>query len=450
MKKRTLWLKLSFLLAAALVLTALVMTASPAPEVEPITITWWLEPMLPEQVEGLERSLIEPFERLYPHINIDAFVVPDIHEVMRLALPVGEGPDIVITMGPAEAARYAAVGLFVPLDEYIAEAGLDKLIAPLALNLGMIEGTIYSIPKTFESMGIIYNRSLFDEHGWEPATNRQEFVALKEAIKAEGILPVVAGNVEWRPANEWFVTVYLNHYAGPENIHKALTGQLAWDAPIFVEAIEMFRQDFLRYWTDLAMYMVLTFPDVMIQLATREAAMTVVGSWGFEWVADPAMWPTDDQWGWAPFPSLRQGVEFPSVAIGVGATLSVSSLSPHIDEAARFIVWKLGHKEGIAAMLYYHPCVWHVPIEIPEELIPPGVDPVLIAHIRTQSGLIAKGAYGYTTWTFLGPETWLWVYEGIEKVWLGAITAEEYMERWNEIFQRELAAGLIPPVPPRH
>ncbi|MBA7477530.1 hypothetical protein ES705_36868 [subsurface metagenome] len=453
MTRRILWLGLSFLLVASLVLSSCakeeVVEEEEEEEEEPITITWWLEALVPEEVEALERNLIKPFEEIYPHIDIDASVQPDLFEVLRLALPVGEGPDIVLTMGPAEAALYAAEGLLAPLDGHIVEAGLDELIAPLALSLGMVEGKIYSIPKTFESMGIIYNKSLFDEYGWEPATNRQEFVALMEAIKAEGILPVVAGNFEWRPTNEWFVTVYLNHYAGPENIYKALTGQLAWDAPIFVEAIEMFKQDFLHYWTKQADYPVLTFPDVMIQLATREAAMTVVGSWGFGWLADPTYWPSDDQWGWAPFPSLRQGVEYPSVAIGVGTTMSVSSLSPHIDEAARFIVWLLSYKEGIAAQLLDHPGEWIVAIEIPEELIPSGVDPVFMEHVLTQSDLIDKGAYGYTTWTWLAPEAWLWCYEGVEEVWLGSLTAEAYMEKWDEIFQRELAAGLIPPVAPR-
>lgn len=445
-KRKYFSLGLSFLLVVFLVLT---WCPSPVVADEPVTITWWLEAVLPKEVEALERHLIKPFEEIYPHINIDVSVHPDLFEVLRLSLPVGTGPDIVLTMGPSEAARYAAAGLLAPLDKYIVEAGLDKLIAPLALDLGMVEGKIYSIPKTFESMGIIYNRSLFDEYGWEPATNRQEFVALKEAIKAEGILPIAAGNIEWRPTNEWFVTVYLNHYAGPENVYRALIGQLAWDAPIFVEAIEMFKQDFLNYWTKLGFYPVLTFPDVMIQLATRKAAMTVVGSWGFNWVGDPTYWPTDDRWGWVPFPSLRQGVEYPSVAIGVGTTLSVSMLSPHVDEAATFLVWILGHKEGIANLLLDHPGEWIVPIEIPKEFIPSDVDPVFVEHIRIQSDLIDKGAYGYTTWTWLAPEAWLWCYEGIEEVWMGSLTAKEYMEKWNNIFQRELAAGLIPPVSPR-
>ena len=419
-------------------------------EVETITITWWLEAVLPAQVEALERNFIKPFEEIYPHINIEAFVQPELLEVLRLSLPVGEGPDIVMTMGPAEAAKFAAEGLLAPLNEYIAEAGLDELIAPLALDLGRIDENIYSVPKTFESMGIFYNRSLFDLHGWEPATNRQEFVALNEQIKAMGILPISAGNAEWRPANEHFVTVYINHYAGPENVYKALTGQLAWDDPIFVRAIEMFRQDFLNYFPPHAEYSVLTGADFVNRVAAREAAMMIAGSWGFSWTADPAMWHTDDQWGWAPFPALRQGVEHPSVAIGVGTTMSISNLSAHVDEAARFVVWLLGYKEGIAAQMLYDPGEWIVPVEIPEELVPEGVDPVFVEHVRTQSELISKGAYGYTTWTWLGPEGWTWCYEKVEEVLLGTMSAEEYMQGWNEIFRRELEAGLIPPVAPRN
>lgn len=433
-----------------LILLVFVGTIVATGQEEKITITWWYEQVAPKHLEAMEKHLVEPYEELNPNVDVQIVVKPNLLEVLRTAVAAGMGPDIIMTMGPAEANRYAAAGALVPLDQYVKGAGLDKLLPRLALEVGRFEGKLYSIPKTFESMGIIYNKTLFNENGWTPPTTREEWDSLCETIKAKGILPIAAGNVGWRPTNEHFITVYLNHYAGPENVYKALTGQLRWDFPIFVEAIEKFVHDFLNYWPDLDKYFTLAVEDWFPMVALRQAAMAVVGSWGFQWVGDPMTWPSDDEWGWVPFPSLREGVGYPLVAIGVGTTLSISKYSKHPSEAAKFLVWMLSYKEGIAKLLRDFPGEWLVPIEIPEELIPEGVDPVFVEHVRTQSELIRKGAYGYTTWTFLGPETWQWCWEGIEKVWLGEITAKEYMKKWQEIFEKELEAGVMPPIPERH
>jgi len=401
---------------------------------EKITITWWYEEVTPEHLAAMEKDLIEPFEKAYPDIEVKMTVKESLLEVLRTATVVGEGPAIIMTMGPSEANRYAAAGLILPLDKYIKEADLDKMLPPFVLACGKYKGKIYSLPKTFESMGIIYNKSLFEEKGWRTPTNREEWVRLCEAIKAEGILPVGAGCASWRPQHEHFLTVYLNHYAGPENVYKALTRQIRWDDPIFVEAIEMFKHDLLSYWPRFETYFTLRNEDWVPLIAMRKAAMSVVGSWGFQWTGNPAYWPTEDQWGWAPFPSLSEHADYPMVALGIGTTLSISKDFEHPDEVAKFITWLLTHKEGLAKLLRDFPGEWLVPVEIPDELIPLKADPVFVKHFRTQSELMAKGAYGYTTWTFLGPETWRWGYEGTEKVWLGEITPEE---RENKVRKKE-------------
>jgi raffinose/stachyose/melibiose transport system substrate-binding protein len=59
------------------------------------------------------------------------------------------------------------------------------------------------------------------------------------------------------------------------------------------------------------------------------------------------------------------------------------------------------------------------------------------------------GNYGYTTWTFWPPKSDVYIYEEIEKVWAGTITAEEYLAGLQQLFAEEQAAGDIPPIPER-
>lgn len=436
------------LLSVSLLLGTFVSVGFSASE-EEITINWWYESVAPKYKHVIIEDLIEPYEESHENVDVQLAVKQQLKQVLRQAVSAERGPDIILTMGPAEANRYAAKDLLLPLDSYLEKTGLMDELAPFALETGRYKGKIYSLPKTFESMGIIYNKSLFVENGWEPPTNREEWVTLCEKMLDKGVIPVASGNSDWRPTNEWFVTVYLNHYAGPENVYKALIGEKDWDDPVFVEAIKQFDNDFEKYWLKRNNYYSLTQADFMSMVATRQAGMTVVGSWGFQWTANPTYWPSDDEWGWAPFPTLREGVEYPIVDVGIGTTLSVNKNSKHREETANFLMAMFNNKQAIGKLLKDHPGEWLVPYDIPEKYTPEDVDPVFLKHVETQSRLIQEGNYGYATWTFLGPETWQWCYEGIEQVWHDKITAQEYMEKWDEVFNEEMEAGDIPPIPAR-
>jgi raffinose/stachyose/melibiose transport system substrate-binding protein len=78
-----------------------------------------------------------------------------------------------------------------------------------------------------------------------------------------------------------------------------------------------------------------------------------------------------------------------------------------------------------------------------------GVDPRIGRIFETLSEASDSGNYGYTTWTFFPPKSDVYIYEEIEKVWAGDITPEEYLEGLQAIFEEELAAGEIPPIPER-
>ena len=61
---------------------------------------------------------------------------------------------------------------------------------------------------------------------------------------AAGIQPITAGNAGWRGVNEWFVTMFWNHYSGPDALYQALTGQIPWTDPVFVEPLQILQKWF--------------------------------------------------------------------------------------------------------------------------------------------------------------------------------------------------------------
>jgi raffinose/stachyose/melibiose transport system substrate-binding protein len=70
----------------------------------------------------------------------------------------------------------------------------------------------------------------------------------------------------------------------------------------------------------------------------------------------------------------------------------------------------------------------------------------MINGISEASG---SGNYGYTTWTFFPPDTGVYLIENIEKVWAGDMTVDEFLSGMQSVFEPELAAGDVPPIPAR-
>ena len=65
----------------------------------------------------------------------------------------------------------------------------------------------------------------------QPPTTIAELETLADAMLAKGIVPFGAGNADWRPTNEHYVSIVLNSIAGPDNVYKALTGEIPWTDP---------------------------------------------------------------------------------------------------------------------------------------------------------------------------------------------------------------------------
>ena len=49
-------------------------------------------------------------------------------------------------------------------------------------------------------------------------------------------------------------------------------------------------------------------------------------------------------------------------------------------------------------------------------------------------------------WTYWPAETRQYMMDNIEKIYLGELTSDEYLEKTQEIFEKELADGKVPAV----
>ncbi len=421
---------------------------SPAAADGPVTL-WYQRGANPAQQRILQKDLVEPFNAANPKtpLALDVRAGSNGDKQIRMAVVAGKGPDIVMTPGPSTTLALVQSGHLLPLDDYIKKYNLDKRILGPVLRTGEYEGHNYALPRTFETMVLYYNKTLFDKNGWTPPKTLAELNALATAMQAKNITPFSVGNGDWRAANEWHVTVVLNHYAGPENIYKALKGEIPWTDPVFVQAINVLKDWYQKGWFGKN-YFSLTGDQEALLLAKGEAGMAPNGTFSFDNMV-AAFKQTGQELGVAPLPSLRDGVPYPTYEIGTGSTMSINKDAANPDGAGAFLDY-LYSEDFYDRISKDWPGDWNLPLtSVDEAKLAKNVSPLFATTVTSFSKAVAQGNYGYTTWTFWPPATEDYLIHGIEQVWLGQISTEDYLKKMEEIFEKEMAEGKVPPLAAR-
>lgn len=430
---------------AGAALVALGVAAAQAEDKKPIS--WWYETAAPENQEALEKLLVEPFNAAHPNeeLSID-FRGAELDKQLRIAMLSGSGPDIVYTAGPSYVAAMAQAGQLLPLDDYAAKLGWNERILPVFIELGKYNGKLYALPKTYETLGLFYNKTLFDKNGWKAPTTIAEMEKLADEMKAKGMVPFAAGNADWRPTNEHYVSIVLNSIAGPDNVYKALKGEIPWTAEPFVKAI-----DKLNEWWQKGYfgpnYFSLTGEQAFAQIATGQAGMAPTGTWNFQNV--PRYFPQNNaEPAFIGFPSA-EGVPSPIYALGIGSTFSIANSSENPEGAAEVIDYVFSDKfYGDINTVWQGE--WNTPLkDLSKVKIGAEVLPLYGETMKSLADAVGKNQYGYTTWTFLPPATDTYLVSGMEEVWLGKITTAQFLEKLNAAFLEEKAAGKVPAIPAR-
>ena len=438
--------KVSFI-ASGVAVAATCLMASTALSQDKEPISWWYESAGPDNQVYLADLLTGPFNEANPEYDLTVDYRGDnLDKLLRIALLSGSGPDIVYTPGPSYVAAMAHAGQLMSLDGYAETLGWNDRILPAFLDFGRYDGTLYALPKTYETIGIYYNKTLFAENGWSAPTTIVELEALADAMLAKGIIPFGSGNGDWRPANEWLVSLVFNSIAGPDVIYQALAGEIPWTSEPIVKSIEA-----LNKWWQAGYfgpdYFSLSTEQSFALVATGEAGMNFSGTWNMGTIG--SYYPQNNaEPGFVGFPS-GEGVPYPVYALGIGSTFSIASTSEVADGAAA-VIDHVFTQDFYGKMNTVWPGEWNLPLrDMSEVEMGDDVLSVFTESMENLSNAVDANQYGYTTWTFLPPATNTYLVSGIEEVWLGRIDIAEYLETIDKKFQKEMADGKVPAVPAR-
>ena len=416
----------------------------------PVTMWSNLEGSGPQDYFG--KNVERPFERANQGTRLDVTFQPpsEMDRLIRTALQGGEGPDIVMTPGPAYAAEYIDANLFAELDEYSGQFGWENKLLGWALDLGRSEDALYTIPYQLQTMILYFNSTVFEEMGLQPPRDRDELEGLAEELNGQGIVPFAAGIGDDPAAVEWFPTVFWNHFSGPQALYEALTGETPFSDAVFVDAIELFNDYVQRGWFGGSRERFFSngFDALHADFGDGKAAMNIEGSWFMASAVDffGQAAGNENDWDWAPLPPMESGVPQEMYALGIGSTLSVNARSENTEGAAAFIDHLVADKGQAADWMAAVPSAFNAPLPFQDGDFPGSMDDRVRRQLVSLSQATDQGNFGYTNWTFWPPKSTVYIQEEIQKVLTGETTAAEYCEGLAGVFTEEREEGLVPKI----
>ena len=138
-------------------------TAAPAPDTSanPVTITIW------HQYDGkfvdAITAAIKEYETTHPGVTIDLSKPDDVKNALKVAIPAGEGPDIISWANDA-IGELALAGNIAALDDYgITQDFLTSTYEPAAVAGMVWQEKIWGLPSVQEGIALVYNKDLVAE-----------------------------------------------------------------------------------------------------------------------------------------------------------------------------------------------------------------------------------------------------------------------------------------------
>jgi len=133
-------------------------TDTPAPEATTVTI--W---------HGYAGDYQTPIEELFDQFNaenediqIEYARVDDLSDSLAVAIPAGEGPDI-LAWANDQIGRNALTGNIVAIDEWVDMAYLEENFTEPAVEGVIWNDQIWGLPETMEAIALVYNRAIVSE-----------------------------------------------------------------------------------------------------------------------------------------------------------------------------------------------------------------------------------------------------------------------------------------------
>ncbi len=124
-------------------------------EVVSFKITVWSQGDLAQAYQ----DITDEYNALYPYAPVQLVSVEDMDQALSTAIPLGEGPDIVV-YATDSIGGWAVKGYLAPVDQWINIDYLDGNFMPPAVEAISWNNQLWGIPDTMQGIALVYNTEL--------------------------------------------------------------------------------------------------------------------------------------------------------------------------------------------------------------------------------------------------------------------------------------------------
>lgn len=269
-------------------------------------------------------DVAESYMEQYRDVRLELYPMPEVknrnyQENLRVLAAQKELYDVVELR---ETEQLVQAGLLAPIPENV---------AGLVSRADETEGEVYGIPRYTTTLGIIYNRDIFEQLGLEEPENYEEFLKVCRRIKAAGRQPVTLGGADLWHMKFWGSYLVQNHIK--EN---------GWTAEVVVSMLEDFEELVKKEYINPGCRF-LADSQTAQEISSGRAAMLLSGPWMLPQIE--GMNP-DIRLGFFFLPG-RDGtvyaIEDSKVAWGISAQTAKDEKK--MEAAERFLAWF--YSEGV-------------------------------------------------------------------------------------------------------
>jgi raffinose/stachyose/melibiose transport system substrate-binding protein len=138
----------------------------------------------PEAVAAFD-EMAERFNATHDNIHLTIESPNEAMTVLKTRLVREDYPDIVGIGGDINYSNFLDAGLFMDVSDFEGVSDIKSAYMEIedALEFVPTEG-VYALPYVANAAGILYNKDMFEEYGWEVPTTWTEFITLCETIQS--------------------------------------------------------------------------------------------------------------------------------------------------------------------------------------------------------------------------------------------------------------------------
>ena len=233
-------------------------------------------------------ALTTEFNETNDHIYLNFTSPNDAVTIMKTRFVREDYPDVVAIGGDASYADFVDSNILADVTEYPGMAKVQPAYQEIMKSVTYVPmDGIYGVPYIANAAGMLYNKDMFAEKGWEIPTTWTEFCDLCERIKAEGeVLPLYLGFLDtWTILSPW--NSMLVELVPSDHIRKVNAGEAKF-ADYYREPAEKLLK-LLEYGEDGPM--AYSYEDACTAFARGQSAMFPCGSFAVPQIlgANPEM-----------------------------------------------------------------------------------------------------------------------------------------------------------------